>query len=148
MNADLPPSPGAAPLPFVDTDIIIRLLTGDDPAKQAAASAIFERVETGQLSLAAPVTVIADAVYVLASPRLYALPRAEVAAQLSTLVALPAFQVANRTQVLTALALYARTNLDFGDALLVAAMQEQGSRVLYSYDTDFDRLNGLTRQEP
>jgi len=148
MSRDLLPGPGAAPLPFVDTDVIIRLLTGDDPAKQAAANALFERVEGGQLSLAAPDTVIADAVYVLASPRLYALSRPEVTAQLSTLVALPGFQVQNRTQVLAALAVYARTTLDFGDALLIAGMQQQGSQVLYSYDKDFDRVAGLTRQEP
>ena len=148
MSADQPPSLVAAPVPFVDTDVIIRLLTGDDPAKQAAAGALFERVEAGRLTVAAPDTVIADAVYVLASPRLYGLPRAEIAAQLSTLVALPAFQLQNRTQDLTALALYARTNLDFGDALLVAAMQDHGSHVLYSYDRDFDRLGGLNRQEP
>ena len=148
MSADRSPSRGTAPVPFVDTDVIIRLLTGDDPAKQAAADALFERVEKGEITLAAPDTVIADAVYVLASPRLYGLPRPEVAAQLSTLVALPAFQVQNRAAVLAALALYARTSLDFGDALLVAAMQEHGAHVLYSYDSDFDRLAGLDRHEP
>ncbi len=51
-------------------------------------------------------------------------------------------------QVLAALALYARTTLDFGDALLVATMHAQGSRVLYSYDMDFDRVAGLARQAP
>lgn len=52
-------------LPFVDTDVLIRLLTGDDPAKQAQAADLFEQVERGELQLAAPNTVIADAVYVL-----------------------------------------------------------------------------------
>lgn len=61
-------------IPFVDTDVIIRLLTGDDPVKQAQAASLFEQVEQGKLSLAAPDTVIADAVFVLASPRLYHVP--------------------------------------------------------------------------
>lgn len=52
---------------YVDTDVLIRLLTGDDLAKQAAAAALFERVERGELTLAAPDTVIGDAVYVLRS---------------------------------------------------------------------------------
>jgi predicted nucleic acid-binding protein len=76
-------------LPFVDTDVIIRLLTGDDPTKQAQAAALFEQVEQGHLQLTAPDTVIADAVYVLSSPRLYHLPRAGVAALLTALVRFP-----------------------------------------------------------
>lgn len=57
--------------PYIDTDVIIRLLTGDDPQKQTAAKALFEQVERGTLTIAAPDTVIADAVFVLSSPRLY-----------------------------------------------------------------------------
>ena len=55
--------------PFIDTDVIIRFLTGDDPEKQAAATRLFEQIEQGFLTVQAPDTVIADAVYVLASPR-------------------------------------------------------------------------------
>jgi predicted nucleic acid-binding protein len=57
--------------PYVDTDVIIRLPTGDDPAKQQAARELFEQVEQGALTLAAPDTVIADAVFVLASKKWY-----------------------------------------------------------------------------
>jgi predicted nucleic acid-binding protein len=73
---------------FTDTDVIIRLLTGDDPDKQERAAALFQQVEQGKLVLAAPDTVIADAVYVLASPRLYHLPRNQIAALLTPLVRL------------------------------------------------------------
>jgi predicted nucleic acid-binding protein len=74
--------------PFVDTDVITRLLTGDDLAKQAAAAGLFEKVEQGKLILHAPASVLADAVLVLASPRLYHVPRADVSAMLTRLVAL------------------------------------------------------------
>ena len=135
--------------PVLDTSVIIRLLTGDDPAKQARARALFERIERGELTVAAPVTVIADAVYVLASRRLYKLPPAEVAALLTPLVRLPGFHVQGRRAVLGALQLYATTpKLDFGDALIAAAAQRSGGSVVYSYDTDFDRLPGIVRQEP
>jgi predicted nucleic acid-binding protein len=53
--------------PFIDTDVIIRLLTGDDPVKQDRAKALFRGVEDGSLTLQAPLTVIADAVHVLSS---------------------------------------------------------------------------------
>jgi predicted nucleic acid-binding protein len=134
--------------PFVDTDVVIRLLTGDDPGKQAAAAKLFEQVEAGTLTLAAPDTVIADAVFVLSSPRLYHRSRPEVAALLTALVRLPHFQVQNRRAVLRALELYGTTALDFGDVMIAAAIEQAGSPVLYSYDTGFDRLSGITRREP
>jgi len=134
--------------PFIDTDVIIRFLTGDDSEKQAAATALFEQVEQGLLTIQAPDTVIADAVYVLSSHRLYHLARSDVQQMLAALVRLPQFHVQNRLSVLQALDLYASTRLDFGDALIIASMQQQGSQVLYSYDTDFDRIEGITRREP
>ena len=134
--------------PFIDTDVIIRFLTGDDPEKQAAASSLFEQVEQGLLTIAAPDTVIADAVYVLSSPRLYHLARNEVQELLIALAHLPHFQVQNRPAVLRALEMFGSTKLDFGDTLILASMEQQHSHILYAYDADFDRFDGIIRQEP
>lgn len=134
--------------PFVDTDIIIRLLTGDDPQKQAAAKAFFQLVEQGTLTVWAPDTVIADVVFVLSSPRLYHLPREQVSALLTPLVRLPYFRVRNRRALLRALQLYASTDLDFGDVFILASVQQARSQILYSYDKGFDRIQGISRKEP
>jgi predicted nucleic acid-binding protein len=134
--------------PFIDTDVIIRFLTGDDLKKQAAATAPFEQIEQGFLTVKAPDTVIADAVFVLSSPRLYHIARNEVRELLAPLVHLSHFQVQNRYNVLRALDLFASTNLDFGDTLIIATMEQQNSHILYSYDNDIDRVLGITRQEP
>jgi len=133
---------------YVDTDVIIRLLTGDDPRKQRASQSLFESVEAGTLTLAAPDTVIADAVFVLSSPRLYAQSRPQTASMLSRLVKLPSFKVAQRRMVLEALQIYAESSIDFGDAMLVANMRQESSSTLYSYDRDFDRFKGIRRIEP
>jgi predicted nucleic acid-binding protein len=134
--------------PFIDTDVIIRFLTGDDPEKQAAATALFEQVEQGLLTVTAPDTVIADAVYVLSSPRLYHLARSAVKELLGALVQLAYFQVQNKLAVLRALELYGSTRLDFGDTLIIASMEQQRSQILYSYDAGFDRFEEISRQEP
>jgi predicted nucleic acid-binding protein len=134
--------------PFVDTDVLIRFLTGDDPRKQAQSTKLLEAVEAGELVVEAPVTVVADAVYVLSSKRLYNKSHAEVQALLTPIVRLPGFKIASRRAVIRALELYGTTNLDFGDALIVAQMEQRGSQVVYSYDEDFDRIPGVTRQEP
>lgn len=133
---------------YVDTDVIVRFIAGDDPAKTQATAALFTAVEEGRSTLACPVTVIADAVYVLTSRQLYALDRRLVADALRALADLPCFQVAERRTVRRALELFAQTRLDFGDAMLVATLEEAGATTLYSYERDFDRPPQLTREEP
>lgn len=135
-------------VPLIDTDIIIRLLTGDDLAKQARARDLFKRIEAGELTVFAPVTMIADCVYVLSSPNLYKLPRTEVVGLLLPILRLRGFRVQEQRTVLRALALYAATSLDFGDAYLAASMERLGSRTVYSYDRDFDHVQGIQRLEP
>lgn len=134
--------------PYVDTDVLIRLLTGDDPAKQAAARTLFTAVEEGRLTVAAPESVIADAVFVLSSPRRYRLPRPRITTLLGSLVRLPHFRVHNRPIVARALDLYGSTGLGFGDALLVATLERQGGGALFSYDAHFDRFAAIERREP
>jgi predicted nucleic acid-binding protein len=133
---------------FVDADVIVRLLTGDDLAKQKKAAELFERVERGELVLRTPVTTIADVVYVLSSPRLYKVERSTVAEMLQTLIRLPGFEVDSRAEVMAALDLFAQTRLDFGDALIAAGMLLAQEKTLYSYDRDFDKLDAVTRIEP
>lgn len=135
--------------PFVDTSIIIRLVTGDDLAKQAAAAQLFKDVEDGKLTVRAPDTMIADAVFVLAGRRTYSLPRAQIAAALARLVRIPGFRVQNRATVLRALDLYGSSaRLDFGDTMILAAMEDRQTQEVYSYDTDFDGIAGVVRLEP
>lgn len=133
---------------YIDTDVIVRLVTGDDPVKQAAAARLFQDVEDGRLTVAAPVTVIADAVFVLCSRRLYNLPRQQASAALARLVRIPGFRVDRRRTLLIALDLFGASTVDFGDCMVVAAMRHAGSSRLYSYDADFDRFRQIERREP
>lgn len=134
--------------PLIDTDVIIRLLTGDDVEKQQRARALFKRIEAGEVTVVAPVTVIADCFYVLTSPSLYHLPKTEAVGLLRPILRLPHFRVVNRKLVLRAFDLCITANLSFGDAYIVATMEQMGSDILYSFDRGFDRLRVITRLEP
>lgn len=133
---------------YIDTDVVIRFLTGDDPKKQKAAAALLEKVDKGGLVLQAPDLVIADAVYVLSSPRLYHLSRPEIRDILSPLVGLSGFKVENKQALLEALNLYSVSAVDFSDAFLIAKVRHSDKKMLYSYDHDFDNLDGITRIQP
>jgi predicted nucleic acid-binding protein len=58
------------------------------------------------------------------------------------------FRVDRKRTVIAALSLFGSTRLDFGDCMLIASMREEGSTVLYSYATDFDRFAPVERREP
>jgi len=132
----------------IDTDVIIRLVTGDDSAKQARGIALFRRVELGEVTLIAPDTVVADAVYVLSSPRNYGMERSAIRSALHSLIRLPGFVMAGKPLVLRALDIWVEINVDFGDAMIVAAAESAGIRNVFSFDRDFDRFRQVQRIEP
>lgn len=139
---------GIAVDPYIDTDVIIRLLTGDDPKKCKDATVLFKRVEDGDLILSAPNTVIADVVFVLSSPNLYDLPRSKIRDLLAVLLRYPNFKIENKQTVIRALDLYVMENIDFGDAMLAVLTLESPEKIIYSYDHDFDKISGIRRKEP
>jgi predicted nucleic acid-binding protein len=134
--------------PFVDTNLLIRYLTGDDPQKQAAVTELIEQVIASKLTLSVPITVITEAVFVLASKRLYSKSPAEVRSLLEPILNLPGLEIEGRARLLRSLELYTSTNLNFGDCMIASAIEESGGTELYSYDTGFDQLPTLKRIEP
>lgn len=134
--------------PFIDTNVLVAYLSKDDPSKQAAAAALFDRIGRGELVVYATDTVIADCVYVLSSPRLYRVPRDAIADMLLTLVRQTGFQVSDRQTMTHALQLYGYANIKFDDAYIIASMSSAGSQTLYSWDKGFDRIPGIDRMEP
>jgi predicted nucleic acid-binding protein len=97
----------------VDTNVVVRLLVGDDPAQLDRVRALFE-AETVFL----PKTVVLETEWVLRS--LYGLAQREIVRALSALVALPQVRCEDPDAVSAALQLV-RRNLDFADALHLAS---------------------------
>lgn len=135
-------------LPFIDANVFIRFVTSDIPDQKAKATELFRKIDQGEIRATVPPIVIFESVFTLSSPRLYRLSREQVVGVLRTLINSPHIKVINRPQVLAALDLYLGTSLPFGDCYIVATMQQLGSNTIYSFDEDFDRLEGITRKEP
>ena len=132
----------------LDTDVIICLLTGDDPAKQGRAKALFEAAAAGGIDLFVTATALADALFVLTSPRLYGVSREAAAEMLSALLSSPGVHLEHERRMFSALSVYRETSLDFGDAYAAAAAMDLEDPLVYSFDRDFDRLTGVRRLEP
>ena len=135
-------------LPHIDADVLIRVMTGDDPIKQEAGIRLLARVERGELELALAASTIAEVIFVVTSPALYRFDRESAKVGMLRVVQLAGMKVENRATVLRALDLYNTLATSFGDAMLAATMERQGSTVVYSYDRGLRRIPGITRSEP
>lgn len=135
---------------FLDTNIIIRFLTRDDPVKASACYRLFQRAATGDERLFTTETIIAEATYVLTSSRLpYQLTHREIRDRLIPIVMLDGLRMPQKEACVSALEIYASfPYLDFEDALAVAYMKQRGIEEIVSYDADFDRVVGIERTEP
>lgn len=134
---------------FLDTNIVLRYLTRDDEEEAVACYGRFQRVKEGTEELATSEAVITEVVYVLSSPALYHLSRADIRARLVPILSLRGLKLVRRRLYLRGLELYeAHSWLDFEDALAVAHMEAEGIQEIVSHDADFDRIPGIRRVEP
>jgi predicted nucleic acid-binding protein len=127
---------------FVDTNVLIRHLTGEPPAQARRATAFLERAD--ELLLAD--LVAAEVIYVLES--FYELERARVAELLRSIIAYPAVVVVDAPMLLRALEVYEVDRLDFAEAYLVASAEATGVGTIASFDRTIDRVRTVSRIEP
>lgn len=133
---------------FVDTNVFVRLLAGDDPSKTARCLALFRSAERGEIDLETSEVIVAELVYVLGSRRLYNLPRSEVVRLVQPLIEIRGLRIDHKRSVLAALELYGRTGLDFEDCLAIEHSHRIGCHAIVSYDREFDAIAGVARREP
>ena len=131
---------------FVDTNIFLRYLTRDDEQKAEQALALLRRVERGEEKIATSVMVIFETVFTLQHS--YGVAREQTRQLLSDILSLRGLRVPGKSVLLRALDLYSNTNISFADAYNAAFMEASAVSEIYSWDTDFDKLPGITRLEP
>lgn len=127
---------------FVDTNILVRHLTGDPPDMAARATAFL--AEADELLLAD--VVAAETVYVLES--FYEAPRSQVADAMRSLVAFESILCVDPALLLRAVEVYEIDRLDFAEAYLVACAESTGVNEIASFDRSVDRVSTVRRTEP
>jgi predicted nucleic-acid-binding protein len=127
---------------FVDTNVLVRHLTGDPPAMAAAATAYLR--DEPELLLAD--LIAAETIYVLES--FYETPRDQVAEIMRSLVAMTSIVVVDRDVLLRAFEVYELDRLDFAEAYLVACAESTGIGRVASFDRAIDRISTVQRVAP
>lgn len=127
---------------FVDTNVLVRHLTGDPPAMAARATAYLQ----SERELLLTDLVAAETVYVLES--FYEAPRHEVAQAVRSLVAFDSIVCVDPALLLRAIEVYETDRIDFAGAYLVACAESTGVGQVVSFDRSIDRIDTIERVEP
>ncbi|HEY5992374.1 MAG TPA: PIN domain-containing protein [Candidatus Udaeobacter sp.] len=130
---------------LLDTNVIVRFLTGDHPTHSPRSRKLFARAAAGDVTLVVTDLALAETAWVLQS--FYSLDRDAIAAALKDLIESTGIEVQNKARLLSALRNFAQTNVNFVDAYhaAIAAAESVG---IASFDRDFDQLAGVKRVEP
>jgi predicted nucleic acid-binding protein len=130
---------------LVDTNILLRFLTGE-PHKQASAVRRFfnQAEEQGGVLEISPV-VVAETIYTLRS--FYEVDREEAITKVQALLRHRCLRVRDEAQVFSALERIRTANVGFADAFLAAGGAAENVPVL-SFDRDLDKFKDVQRVEP
>jgi len=127
---------------FVDTNVLIRHLTGDPTEMAARATAYL----TADSELFLTDLVVAETVYVLES--FYEVARGQVAESIRSLLAFDSVVTVDSALLLRAVEVYETERLDFAEAYLVACAESTGVNRVASFDVSLDRVGTIERIEP
>lgn len=129
---------------WLDTNILVRHLTGDPPAMARRATKFLAEAAPGDLLLAD--LVVAEVVYVLES--VYELDRGAVANAIRAVITFPATRVVDADLLLRAVEVYETNRLDFAEAYLVASAERSGITSVASFDKTIRRVTSVTLVQP
>ena len=127
---------------LVDTNVLVRHLTGDPPDLASRATAYLATDET----LILPDLILAEVVYVLES--FYEVPRNRVAELARSIITFGNIQTVDAGLLLRAVEVYEVHRIDFSDAYLVALAETGGVGDIASFDRAIDRVPTVNRIEP
>lgn len=127
---------------FVDTNIIVRHLTGQPPEIATRATAFL--AAEAELFLAD--LIVAETIYVLES--FYKTPRELIANAMRSLIAFRSVITVDPALLLRSLEVYEFDRIEFADAYLVACAESSGVNRVASFDRSIDRVGTIERVKP
>ena len=127
---------------FVDTNVLVRHLTGDPLAMAKRATALL----ASEPELYLTDLVVVETVYVLES--FYKAARDQIATAMRSLVALRSMITVDQALLSRAIEVYEADRLDFAEAYLVACAESTGIGLIASFDRTIERVQTVERIEP
>lgn len=129
---------------WLDTNVLVRHLTGDPPLMARRATRFLADAAPGELLLTD--LVVAEVVYVLES--VYELDRPVVAEAARAIATFPAIAVTDSNLLLRAVEVYEHDRLDFAESYLVACAERSGVNAVASFDKSIRRVTSISLVQP
>ncbi|MDA3896625.1 MAG: type II toxin-antitoxin system VapC family toxin [Desulfobacteraceae bacterium] len=116
----------------IDTNILIRFLTGDDELQSKKVYLIFKKAESEKKELFVPLLVVLEMIWVLES--VYEVSRKEILDSISDLLLMPVLKFDHQS-VLQQLVLSAQGNrYDLSDLLIAHSAKINGCETVFTFD--------------
>lgn len=133
------------PIRFIDTGILLCYFTRDNEQKAQQVLNLLLRVERGEEKVTTSSLVIFETVITL--QRFYKVPRPRIKELVTSIISLRGLQLPGKNVYYHAFDLYISKNISFADAYNAAYMLAEQIPSIYSWDTDFDKIEGIIRVE-
>ena len=128
----------------LDTNILVRFLTADEPAQSEAARQLIETAEATDERLHVSALVLAELVWVLRGGR-YALPRDAVADAVEALLDARVFEIQDRDLVRSAVTSFRDGPADFSDYLIGEYDRRAGCTSTLTFDRRLEEADGFEK---
>ncbi len=131
----------------IDTNLLVRYLTGNDPQKGRAVDNLLNKAIRGKLKILIPSIVVAELVWVLES--FYEMKSQEIAELVESIVNTPGVEVTDKGIIVSALRLYRNNNIDLIDAWITEFAKERDIKTIYTFDKrHFKDISGIEAMSP
>ncbi len=131
---------------FVDANIFIYYLTGIDDDKAERSLNLLGRIQRRDAETVTSELVVAEVVWLL--QRRTDFTREEIRDRVLPVLQFPGLRIPNKAMWPRVFEIYCEDRVQLTDAHAAAVMEQSGITRIYSFDTDFDRIEGIERLEP
>ena len=125
----------------LDTNVVVRYLTQDDPIQSPKAAEIIERRLTTENPGFVSIVAMVETVWVL--DRAYGVPKYEIAAAVERILQTEALVVENEQEVFTAMVAFKEGRGSFSDAIIAALGAKAGCSFTLTSDQKALRISGF-----
>ncbi len=124
---------------FVDSNVFLRLFTGDDAGQCEKAVALFRHAAAGKVALVTGPPVLFEVAWTLRAS--YGMPREKILDMLSAIGAFQGLKLLDANITAEAIALARHSKSDFADAYIVVCAAASGADEIASFNrAHFQRL--------
>ena len=116
----------------IDTNLLVRYLTDDEPQKAEAVDVLLNGAGKGEIKILIPSVVIAELVWVLES--FYKMTADDITELVEAILNTPGVDTQDRSIIKAALKLYRSKKIDLVDAWIIEFARARGAKRIYTFD--------------